>query len=62
VKEGKVTVNGDKIFEPGYKVSGKDKVVVKGKQVFLQKTRYISYSISLRILSPRLVIRRVVKP
>lgn len=36
VKEGKVTVNGDKIFEPGYKVSGKDKVVVKGKQVFLQ--------------------------
>jgi 23S rRNA pseudouridine2605 synthase len=37
VKEGKVTVNGDKIFEPGYKVSGIDKVIVKGKQVFLQK-------------------------
>ena len=37
VKEGKVTVNGDKIFEPGYKVSGADKVNVKGKQVFLQK-------------------------
>jgi 23S rRNA pseudouridine2605 synthase len=37
VKDGKVTVNGDKIFEPGYKVTGKDKVVVKGKQVFLQK-------------------------
>jgi 23S rRNA pseudouridine2605 synthase len=37
VKEGKVTVNGDKIFEPGYKVSGKDKVIVKGKQVFLQR-------------------------
>lgn len=37
VKEGKVTVNGDKIFEPGYKVTGKDKVIVKGKQVFLQK-------------------------
>lgn len=37
VKEGKVTVNGDKIFEPGYKVSGRDKVVVKDKQVFLQK-------------------------
>ncbi|WP_070415546.1 pseudouridine synthase [Asinibacterium sp. OR53] len=37
VKEGKVVVNGDKIFEPGYKVSAKDKVVVKGKQVFLQK-------------------------
>lgn len=37
VKEGKVTVNGDKVFEPGYKVSSKDKVIVKGKQVFLQR-------------------------
>ncbi len=37
VKEGKVTVNGDKIFEPGYKVTGSDKVIVKGKQVFLQR-------------------------
>ncbi len=37
VKTGKVSVNGDKIFEPGYKVSGKDKVIVKGKEVFLQK-------------------------
>ncbi len=37
VKEGKVTVNGDKIFEPGYKVAGHDKVIVKGKQVFLQR-------------------------
>ena len=33
VKEGKVTVNG----EPGYKVSARDRVDVKGKQVFLQK-------------------------
>jgi 23S rRNA pseudouridine2605 synthase len=42
VKEGKVTVNGDKIFEPGYKVTGNDKIIVKGKQVFLQKnTVYI---------------------
>ncbi len=30
-------MNGDKVFEPGYKVTGKDKVIVKGKQVFLQK-------------------------
>ncbi len=37
VKEGKVTVNGDKIFEPGYKVTGQEKVLVKGKQVFLQR-------------------------
>ena len=37
VKDGKVTVNGDKIFEPGYKVTGTDKVMVKGKQVYLQK-------------------------
>lgn len=38
VKAGKVTVNGDKLFEPGYKVSQADKVTVKGKEVFLQKT------------------------
>ncbi len=37
VKAGYVTVNGDKIFEPGYKVSGVDKVIVKNKQVFLQR-------------------------
>lgn len=37
VKEGKVSVNGDIVYEPGYKVSAKDKVEVKGKQVFLQK-------------------------
>jgi 23S rRNA pseudouridine2605 synthase len=37
VKAGKVTVNGDKIFEPGLKVTQSDKVVVKGKAVFLQK-------------------------
>ncbi len=37
VKDGKVVVNGDKVFEPGYRVSSKDKVTVKGKQVFLQK-------------------------
>lgn len=37
VKEGKVTVDGDKVFEPGYKVSAANKVIVKGKQVFLQR-------------------------
>lgn len=37
VKEGKVTVNGDKVFEPGYKVNGTEKIIVKGKQVFLQR-------------------------
>lgn len=37
VKAGYVTVNGDKIFEPGYKVTGVDKVTVKGKQVQLQR-------------------------
>jgi 23S rRNA pseudouridine2605 synthase len=37
VKGGKVTVNGDKIFEPGYKVTQADKVTVKGKAIFLQK-------------------------
>lgn len=37
VKEGHVIVNGDIVYEPGYKVSAKDKVEVKGKPVFLQK-------------------------
>lgn len=37
VKEGKVTVNGDKIFEPGFKVSQADKILVKGKPIFLQR-------------------------
>lgn len=37
VKEGKVVVNGNKIFEPGFKVTEHDKITVKGKQVFLQK-------------------------
>jgi 23S rRNA pseudouridine2605 synthase len=37
VKDGKVTVNGDKVFEPGYKVTQRDKILVKGKEVFLQK-------------------------
>lgn len=33
VKEGKVSVNGDIIYEPGFKVSAKDNVEVKGKFV-----------------------------
>jgi 23S rRNA pseudouridine2605 synthase len=37
VKKGIVTVNGDIIFEPGYKVSVSDEVKVKGKKLFLQK-------------------------
>ncbi len=37
VKDGKVTVNGDIVYEPGYKVLPTDKVLVKDKEVFLQK-------------------------
>ncbi len=37
VKEGKVKVNGDVVYEPGFKVSANDKVEVKDKQIFLQK-------------------------
>jgi 23S rRNA pseudouridine2605 synthase len=37
VKEGKVTVNGDIIFEPGYKVMGNEDVKVNGKKIFSQK-------------------------
>ena len=37
VKLGHVTVNGDKVFEPGFKVSEKDTVTMKGKKIFLQQ-------------------------
>lgn len=37
VKEGLVVVNGEKIFEPGFKVTASDKITIKGKQIFLQK-------------------------
>lgn len=37
VKEGKVSVNGSIIYEPGYKVGASDKVVFKGKQLYAQK-------------------------
>ncbi len=37
VKSGQVTVNGDVVFEPGYKVTDADKITVKGKPVHLQK-------------------------
>lgn len=36
VKQGKVTVNGDIVYEPGFKVSAADKVKVNGKPLFLQ--------------------------
>jgi len=37
VKNGLVSVNGNKILEPGFKVSSKDKITVKGQPIFLQK-------------------------
>ncbi|MDE3236459.1 MAG: rRNA pseudouridine synthase [Bacteroidota bacterium] len=37
VKSGLVTVNGDTIYEPGYKVIGNEDVKVKGKRIFLQR-------------------------
>ncbi|HEX6914345.1 MAG TPA: pseudouridine synthase [Chitinophagaceae bacterium] len=37
VKQGKVTVNGDIVFEPGYKVLGNEDVKVNGKKIFSQK-------------------------
>lgn len=36
VKQGKVTVNGTVITEPGYKVSGADTIKANGKLLFLQ--------------------------
>lgn len=37
VKEGKVTVNGKIIAEPGFKVTGAEEIKVNGKKIYLQK-------------------------
>ncbi|MDB5232500.1 MAG: pseudouridine synthase [Chitinophagaceae bacterium] len=37
VKQGVVTVNGDKVYEPGYKVNADDKIEVKGKPATSKK-------------------------
>lgn len=37
VKEGKIKVNNDLVYEPGYKVTSTDKVVFNGKQLHVQK-------------------------
>lgn len=37
VKEGKIKVNGDFIYEPGFKVSSSDKIVFNNKPLHLQK-------------------------
>jgi 23S rRNA pseudouridine2605 synthase len=37
VKVGKVLVNGEKVLEPGHKVSDKDDIKVNGKKLFLRR-------------------------
>lgn len=37
VKDGLVTVNGDIVYEPGYKVLKTDEVKIKGQKLFLKK-------------------------
>jgi 23S rRNA pseudouridine2605 synthase len=37
VKAGKVIVNGEKIVEPGHKVSDKDEIKVNGKKLFIRR-------------------------
>jgi 23S rRNA pseudouridine2605 synthase len=37
VKAGKVIVNGDKIIEPGHKVTDKDEVKINGKKLFARR-------------------------
>jgi len=37
VKDGLITVNGDVVYEPGYKVYATDNIVLKGKKLVLKK-------------------------
>lgn len=37
IRQGLVTVNGDKVVEPGFKVRGNEDIKVKGKKIFLQR-------------------------
>ncbi|WP_346316457.1 pseudouridine synthase [Chitinophaga sp. YIM B06452] len=37
IKEGKVTVNGEKIVEPAFKVTAKDQVTLNDKRIYIQK-------------------------
>lgn len=37
IKNGFITVNGDTIFEPGFKVRGNEDVKMKGRKIFLQR-------------------------
>ena len=57
VKLGKVKVNNEIITETGHKVSAKDEIIVNGKKVF-----FTSFSISLKTISPPLMIHKREKP
>jgi ribosomal protein S4 len=37
IKEGKITVNGNIVTEPGFKVTDKDAIVFNGKKLFVTK-------------------------
>ena len=39
IKEGKVTVNGKIITEPGFKITDKDVIIFNGKKIFITKDR-----------------------
>ena len=43
IKNGKVTVNGKKITEMGFKVSSADNIFVNGKKITPQEKIYIMY-------------------
>ena len=62
VKSGKVTVNGETILEPGFKVNGTEDIKVNGKRSAPARRWCISCSTNPRILLLPWKIRRVERP
>lgn len=61
IREGKVRVNGQVVTQMGVKVSPGDRVEVDGKPVKMEKTRFIYFCISQRVMLQRQAILKAAR-